>query len=152
MILLRRSLIFLVFSLACCQRDQQQLGVLKIVEPEYPAEAVIGNIQGTVRVSVIIGADGRVKEAKGSGAHPILVDSAERNVRHWIFGPFPRVAEFPIYHTVVFVFKLEGPPAFVVYPPGVRTFLPDRVELRSRLFKSDQPIRPSAPESSREVK
>ena len=90
-------------------------------------------------MKILIGVDGRVIQVHGSGAHPILVEAAEKNARRWVFGPFPRVAEFPIYHTITYVFKLEGPPAYVLFPPAIRTFLPDRVELQARVFESDYP-------------
>ena len=137
---MRALLLCLMLLFVGCRNHQLQ--VRDLATPEYPNEARVGNIQGMVRVSVVIGPDGRVMVAKGSGAHPILVEAAEKNVRQWVFGPFPAVYEFPIYHTVTYVFKLEGPPAFVVYTPAIRTYLPDRIELQSRLFESDYP--PSA--------
>lgn len=115
----------------------QPLQVQRIANPDYPIQAHTRNIQGTVRVDIEIGPDGRVLSAKASGAHGILVDAAEKNVRQWVFGPFPPVGEFPIYHTVTYVFRLEGKPAFVAYPPLILTHLPDRVEIRTRPFESD---------------
>ncbi len=127
----------LLLCLVACQ--DYRLHVRELVTPEYPREARVRNIQGTVKVDVLIGPDGKVIVADGSGAHPILVEAATRNVRQWVFGPFPPVCEFPINHTVTFVYKLEGPPASVVLGPMIRTYLPDRIELQSRTFESDLP-------------
>jgi len=124
----------ILFCVAC---GKDRLRVEHMVTPEYPIRANAENIQGTVRVDIMIGADGKVFWAKGSGAHPLLVEAAENNVRQWVFGPFPPVAEFPIYHTVTFVYKLEGPPLFVALHPVIRTSLPDRVEIQARSFESD---------------
>ena len=122
----------------CSGCSERRLQVQHIANPVYPQGALVQNIQGTVTVSVVIGADGKVLLAQGSGAHPLLVEAAEKNVRDWVFGPFPSVAEFPIYHTVTYVFKLEGPPLSVgLFPPVVDTYLPDRIEIKSRLFKDD---------------
>jgi len=113
------------------------------------------NIQGTVYVHIQIGADGRVLVARGQGTHPYLVKAAEDNVRQWVFGPFPPRGEYPIYHTVTYVYKLEGKPAAVFfYPPVVRTALPDRVEIQTRPFFDDlvAPTTKSATPESRGTK
>jgi TonB family protein len=110
--------------------------VRELVNPDYPLAALNANIQGTVRVNLLIGADGKVLAASADGAHPLLVQEAENNARRWVYGPFPPVAEFPIYHTVTYVFKLEGEP-LNVWPPVVRTSLPDRIEIRAHPASPD---------------
>lgn len=130
--------LWLVLVMVACQK--QQLHVRDIVAPDYPRDANVANIQGTVTVNILIDPDGRVIQARGSGAHPILVEAAEKNVSQWVFGPFPPVAEFPVNHTVTYIYKLEGPPAHVLVFPTIRTYLPDRIELRARRFESDNPL------------
>jgi len=114
-----------------------------MANPEYPLRAMVNNIQGRVEVQVQIGADGKVIFAKATGPHPILEEAAENNVRQWEFGPFPPEARFPIYHIVIYDFELKGPPLSVIQMPTiVRTHLPDRVEIESRLFKDDYGLEP----------
>jgi TonB family protein len=57
------------------------------VLPEYPIEAQSRGIQGTVRLEVLIGADGSVKEIKTISGDPVLVDSAIRAVNQWRYRP-----------------------------------------------------------------
>ena len=131
----------------CCTRQQEQLHVLHMANPEYPLTALENNVQGTVSVGILIGADGRVMVAKAQlSANPMLADAAEKNVRQWEFGPFPPKATFPIRHIITYVFTLKGPPLSVGVVPTVRTHLPDEVEIESRPFKNDldylQPVSP----------
>jgi TonB family protein len=133
-------------SLGCCRQKAGELHVLHMANPEYPERAIVNNIQGRVDVQVQIGADGRVTFAKAVGAHPLLAEAAEKNVRTWEFGPFPPVARFPIYDIITYDFKLKGPPLSVIQMPTVvHTYLPNRVEIESRLFKDDlaEPISPA---------
>lgn len=90
-------------------------------------------------MEVSIGVDGKVISAMGSGAHRILIEAAEENVRQWVFGPFPAVAEFPLSHKITYVYKLEGKPSTVAVPPRIKTFLPDRVEIITTPLHSDYP-------------
>src|SRR5512147_2553624 len=59
--------------------------VLHLVVPQYPHLARSARLQGSVQVEVEVGTDGRVTSAAGSGAHKLLVQAAEQNVRQWIF-------------------------------------------------------------------
>lgn len=142
---MRRVSICLFFFLFGCQNHRLQ--VRELVAPVYPHDAQVSNIGGTVTVTVIIGVDGRVVEAHGSGAHPMLVEAAEKNARQWVFGPFPPVDQFPIYHNITYVYRLEGPPAYVRLLPVTKTHLPDRIELVTRPFQSDYPA-PTGPGGS----
>src|SRR5437016_803298 len=45
-------------SIGCPQH--KDIGVIRMVEPAYPAEARNNNIEGTVYLSIAIGMDGRV--------------------------------------------------------------------------------------------
>jgi hypothetical protein len=102
-----------------------------MVAPEYPLGARIDHIQGTVELGVQIGMDGKVMWAHGAGASPVLVEAAEENARQWIWGPFPARFQFPYYHEIYYVYKLEGKPTDVSGPSDVKTDLPDRVEIIS---------------------
>jgi len=57
------------------------------VQPVYPALARKMNLTGTVRVAVLVAANGTVKEAKVVGGHPVLATAALDAVRKWRFEP-----------------------------------------------------------------
>jgi outer membrane biosynthesis protein TonB len=38
---------------------------------------------GVVKIEVVVGPDGKIKEAKAIGGHPILVDAAMIALRDW---------------------------------------------------------------------
>lgn len=125
---------------------QAEIGVQRIGDPEYPALARMGGIQGTVEVGVQIGTDGKVMWAHGTGADAIPVKAAEENARQWIWGPFPARFSFPYYREVTYVFRLDGKPAAVVVSPSrVRTELPDRIEIIATPVYSGPQFVPSKP-------
>ena len=133
-----RMIVTLVLALALLAcRDK--LHIEKIAEPEYPLRARYEKLQGTVTVRVEIGPDGKVTFAEGSGAPEVLVKAAEENARQWVFGPFPAVNEFPIHHTIQYIYKLEGEPKVAAFYPTVKTFLPDRIEVSAGPLISDYP-------------
>lgn len=45
------------------------------VEPEYPELAKKNNITGSVRVSVVVAPDGKIKEVKVLGGNPVLAQA-----------------------------------------------------------------------------
>ena len=57
--------------------------------PEYPEIARRMNINGIVRVEIVIAADGTVKSAKVLGGHPLLADSVQRALKRWKYAPAP---------------------------------------------------------------
>lgn len=57
------------------------------VDPEYPATAYERRIQGTVRLSVEIGKDGRIERTRLLSGHPLLAGAARRAVRQWVYEP-----------------------------------------------------------------
>jgi TonB family protein len=57
------------------------------VQPDYPALARKMKIGGTVRVRVVVAANGTVKEAKVMGGHPVLADAALNAAKKWRFEP-----------------------------------------------------------------
>lgn len=129
-------------ELAGC--GQQRLRVEGMPTPVYPLNPHVMNIQGTVTIVAAIDTEGKVISATGAGADKALVKAAEDNVKQWRFGPLPQRAEFPIYHTITFVYKLEGPPANVTLePPLIRVDLPDRVEVVARPFQDDSKVSPA---------
>ncbi|MFZ0437710.1 MAG: energy transducer TonB, partial [Candidatus Sulfotelmatobacter sp.] len=57
------------------------------VQPEYPELARKMNITGTVRIEVVVAANGTVKDAKIMGGHPVLATAALEAVKKWRFEP-----------------------------------------------------------------
>src|SRR4051794_9561023 len=53
------------------------------VSPIYPELARRMNLTGTVKVQVLIGANGTVKSTKVIGGHPLLVEPAIDAVKKW---------------------------------------------------------------------
>jgi TonB family protein len=59
------------------------------VSPEYPELAKRMNMKGSVRLQLLIAADGHVKKWKVLGGNPVLVQAAEDAVRKWRYAPAP---------------------------------------------------------------
>ncbi len=57
--------------------------------PAYPELARRLGIVGKVRIEVVIGTDGRVKNARAVGGHPVLVQPCVEAVKEWRFEPAP---------------------------------------------------------------
>lgn len=49
--------------------------------------AVTAQIQGTVELTVTVGADGRVQDVKLVRGHPVMVGAAVAAVKQWIYSP-----------------------------------------------------------------
>ncbi len=56
--------------------------------PDYPPLAKLNYIQGTVRVRVFVGPNGKVSEAHVVLGHPFLAASALQAVRKWVYQPY----------------------------------------------------------------
>jgi TonB family protein len=61
--------------------------VVKKVQPEYPGEARQNNIQGTVKIQVIIQKDGSVTVQNVVEGDPILAPAAIEAVKQWRYEP-----------------------------------------------------------------
>lgn len=61
--------------------------ILKKVEAQYPAVLKRRGIGGTVRLKVLVHADGSVKDVEVLGGNPALADAADKAVRQWKFAP-----------------------------------------------------------------
>jgi len=55
--------------------------------PTYPEVAKRLRLTGVVKVQVVIGADGRIKETNVIGGHPILVNAVEETLKNWKYAP-----------------------------------------------------------------
>jgi TonB family protein len=70
--------------------DPQALARLCLAcpEPSYPALARVARIEDTVKITVVVGQDGRVRETKIVSGHVLLRESVIEAVREWRFAPF----------------------------------------------------------------
>ena len=80
----------MVLTFSCVSRSRAQereRKILKKVEVQYPAVLRKRGIGGTVRLKVVVRADGSVKDIEVLGGNAALVDAAEIAVRQWRFAP-----------------------------------------------------------------
>jgi periplasmic protein TonB len=61
--------------------------LLRMVQPEYPAEAFAKKVQGVVNVEIVVDASGRVARTKVTRSVPLLDEAALAAVRQWVFAP-----------------------------------------------------------------
>jgi protein TonB len=66
---------------------QESRRVLYSRQPEYPEIAKRMQLTGVVKLEVTIGADGKVKDTKVIGGHPLLVDATVRALKSWKYAP-----------------------------------------------------------------
>ena len=57
------------------------------VQPDYPELAKRNNIQGTVRLQILVSHDGTVKETKVLGGSPVLAQAAIEAAKKWKYEP-----------------------------------------------------------------
>lgn len=57
------------------------------VQPAYPDLARKMNISGTVKIEVVVAANGTVKDARVVGGHPVLANAALDAAKKWRFEP-----------------------------------------------------------------
>lgn len=61
---------------------------LVVIKPEYPELAKQAGVDGTVLVALLVGTDGRVKDARVTrSASPLLDRAALEALRRWVFRP-----------------------------------------------------------------
>jgi TonB family protein len=62
---------------------QDSRKVLSNPEPPYPEVARRLRLSGVVKVQVTIAPDGKIKETKILGGHPIFVNAVEQTLKEW---------------------------------------------------------------------
>ena len=68
-------------------RAQDARRVITNPEPPYPEVAKRLRLSGVVKVQVIISTDGKIKDVKVVGGHPIFVNSVEETLKSWKYAP-----------------------------------------------------------------
>jgi TonB family protein len=64
--------------------------VTKQVQPTYPTVARNSRLQGVVKISAVVTADGTVKSVKTVGGNAVLAKAAEEAVKQWKFEVLPQ--------------------------------------------------------------
>jgi TonB family protein len=118
----------LTMAAAAFSQSAADLRVKHMVVPVYPRLAWFAQLQGTVNVDIEVGADGRVRSARATGAHNLLDQAAEENVRNWLFVPSD-VAGSATKLTVKYVYKLEGKKQHELSAPEITLDLPDAITI-----------------------
>ena len=60
---------------------------IKMARPQYPNEAFVKKIEGTVIIEILIDATGRVFPVRVIQSIPALDQAAKETVKQWIFSP-----------------------------------------------------------------
>jgi TonB family protein len=55
--------------------------------PVYPETAKRMLLSGVVKVQVVVGADGQIKETKIIGGHPVFVNVVQETLKKWKYAP-----------------------------------------------------------------
>src|SRR5271170_7277099 len=85
-----RALFVLAFSVCALQAAGQEARKLLVnPAPIYPEMARQLNLAGTVKIEVVIGPDGEIKETKVIGGHPLLTESALKDLHDWKYEKAP---------------------------------------------------------------
>jgi TonB family protein len=93
------ALLGLVVPVPMSSQESDQLKPLKKVVPMYPEVLKHAGISGTVRVRVMIGPDGTVKDVEARGGGAIFIDSVTKAVKQWRYSPtgeHQRVSEITV--------------------------------------------------------
>jgi TonB family protein len=80
----------LAMALSLGVADLQAQDGRKVVSnpvPIYPDMARKLHLVGVVKVQVVIGPDGKIKETNFIGGHPILVNAVEETLKNWKYAP-----------------------------------------------------------------
>jgi len=98
-----RWLLAVVLGAAMCRTStaaEPDRKVVIRVQPAYPTLARQMNVTGTVKIEVVIAANGTIKSLKPIGGHPLLIQSASEALKKWRFAPGPEtttIVEFQFH-------------------------------------------------------
>jgi TonB family protein len=80
-----RVLVFSLMTVSAYGQEGRKLIAQPV--PEYPQVARRVRLSGTVKVQVVIAADGQVKEVKVIGGHPLFVEATLEALKRWKYTP-----------------------------------------------------------------
>jgi len=98
--LLLSAALLLLSGAASAPGQDTSRKILKRVKVEYPPLLKEHHIGGTVRLRVIVRADGTVRDTELIGGSPVLGDCAQKSVKQWVFAP--GAAESAVEVSIVF--------------------------------------------------
>ncbi|MFL6388083.1 MAG: energy transducer TonB [Terriglobales bacterium] len=82
--------------------------IAKRVDPQYPPDARLAHIQGSVQLRVIVGEDGRVHALHIIKGHPMLAAAVYSAVRQWEFKPYVENGKtLPVDTNVTVTFTIQ---------------------------------------------
>lgn len=81
------SAVILLFAMAVSASGQEARKVIYKPTPRYPEIAKRLNLVGTVKVEIVIGPDGRIKNTNVLGGHPLLVSATLDTLKEWKYEP-----------------------------------------------------------------
>jgi TonB family protein len=86
--ILGRALLVLALGLGVANlQAQESRKAVSNPSPTYPEVAKKLHLVGTVKVQIVIAADGRIKEKNFIGGHPLLVNAVEDTLKNWKYAP-----------------------------------------------------------------
>ena len=77
----------LLCAAAASASGQEARKAISKPTPRYPEVAKQMRLVGTVKVEIIIGADGKVKSTNVIGGHPLLIDATLVALKDWKYEP-----------------------------------------------------------------
>ena len=95
-----RWLLAAILGAAMCQAStgaEPDRKVVIRVKPAYPELARQMNVTGTVKIEVVIAANGSIKSLKPIGGHPLLIQSASEALKKWRFAPGPETTTIVVF-------------------------------------------------------
>ena len=105
--------------------------------PKYPPLAYQARVQGTVKLSVVVNAEGQVESATVVSGPELLQGAASENVKSWRFAASTERGSSQL--NVVYEYKLEGKEIPYALPDKqhwrVHLELPSRVEISAPPMK-----------------
>jgi TonB family protein len=91
------AMLFVVGTLlslpALAQQPDGQRKILNQVVPHYPELARRVNLEGTVKLTVTVAANGIAKSIQAVGGSPLLIKAAEDAVHLWKWVPAPQESQ-----------------------------------------------------------
>ena len=77
----------LLCTAAASTSGQEARKVISKPTPRYPKVAKQMRLVGTVKVEIVIGPDGKVKNTNVIGGHPVLIDATLVALKEWKYEP-----------------------------------------------------------------
>lgn len=77
----------LLCAAASSASAQEERKTISQTAPVYPALARSSQLRGVVKVQIVIGPDGQIKETKVIGGNPVLVAATLDALKKWRYAP-----------------------------------------------------------------